>query len=69
MGGGCKALADVKGDLTNEKASKDYVDGRFGTMEQKLDKLISLAIGVLVTFSLTAIFTAARFALTLLDKG
>ncbi len=66
MDGGCKALERVRGELTNEKASKNYVDGRLKTVEQKIDKLTSVAIGALVTFSLTAVFAIARFALALL---
>lgn len=68
MDDGCKALEHVHGKLNNAKASKAYVDERFGKMEAKIDRLYTVAIGFFVTFSVTAIFTVGRFALSLL-KG
>ncbi len=67
MDDGCKALEHVRGELNNAKASKKYVDDRFGRVEEKLDRLYAVGIGFLVTFSLTTIFTGARFALSLLS--
>lgn len=66
---GCKALEKVRGELRNEKASKKYVDERFGKMEKKIDRIYTAMMAFVVTFSVTAIFTVARFALSLLRAG
>ena len=65
MHGGCKALSDLRGELQNNKASKDYVDVKMKEFEKKLDNMKTWLVSTCVSVLAGIILTILRFALSL----
>ena len=68
MGGGCKALADVRGELNSEKAGKQWVDEQVEKVNEKLDRMIYWLIGTCVSVLVGIVLLLGQFVLSLLEN-